>query len=73
MGETSGQMEAVRRAVEGGDRESLYRAAHSLQGSVAIVGAESVARACAELVKIARHGSLDDATPLVEKLQSDQP
>src|SRR3990170_255374 len=54
MGESSGQMEAVRRAAASGDREALYRAAHSLQGSVAIVGADSVARLCAELVKTAQ-------------------
>ena len=65
MGESSGQMEAVRKAAANGDREALYRAAHSLQGSVAIVGADSVARACAELVKTARKGSLEHVTPLV--------
>ncbi len=70
MGESSGQMEAVRNAAARGDREALYRAAHSLQGSVAIVGAESVARACAELVKTARSGSLDQVTPLVAQLES---
>jgi putative two-component system response regulator len=70
MGESSGQMEAVRRAASNGDREALYRAAHSLQGSVAIVGADSVARACAELVKTARHGSLDDVASIVSELDS---
>jgi putative two-component system response regulator len=59
MGESSGQMEAVRKAAANGDRDALYRAAHSLQGSVAIVGADSVARMCAELVKTARKGSFE--------------
>jgi CheY-like chemotaxis protein len=70
MGESSGQMEAVRKAAENGDREALYRAAHSLQGSVAIVGADSVARACAELVKTARKGSLEHVTPIVSQVES---
>jgi putative two-component system response regulator len=70
MSESSGQMEAVRRAAESRDREALYRAAHSLQGSVAVVGADSVARCCVDLVKVARRGPLDDAAPLVEELQS---
>jgi putative two-component system response regulator len=70
MGESSGQMEAVRRAAANGDREALYRAAHSLQGSVAIVGADSVARACAELVKTARKGPLDHLTPIVLQVES---
>jgi putative two-component system response regulator len=70
MGESSGQMEAVRKAAGRGDREALYRAAHSLQGSVAIVGADSVARMCAELVKAARGGSLDQVNSMVAQLES---
>ena len=70
MGESSGQMEAVRKAAENGDREALYRAAHSLQGSVAIVGADSVARACAELVKTARKGSFEQVAPIVSQVES---
>lgn len=70
MGESSGQMEAVRKAAANGDREALYRAAHSLQGSVAIVGADSVARACAELVKTARKGSFEQVTPIVSQVES---
>jgi putative two-component system response regulator len=70
MGESSGQMEAVRKAAANGDREALYRAAHSLQGSVAIVGADSVARACAELVKTARKGSFEHVTPIVSQVEA---
>ncbi|HEY0285263.1 MAG TPA: HD domain-containing phosphohydrolase [Vicinamibacterales bacterium] len=70
MGETSGQLEAVRKAAASGDREALYRAAHSLQGSVAIVGADSIARACSELVKTARKGSLEHVTPIVLQVES---
>lgn len=70
MSESSGQMEAIRNAAASGNREALYRAAHSLQGSVAFVGAESVARACAELVTTARQGSFDHVAPLVAELES---
>ncbi len=63
-------MEAVRKASGSGDREALFRAAHSLQGSVAMVGGESVARACAELVKTARDGSFDQINSLVVQVQS---
>ena len=70
MGESSGQMEAVRKAAANGDREALFRAAHSLQGSVAIVGADSVARSCAELVKTARKGSLEHVAPIVSQIES---
>jgi putative two-component system response regulator len=70
MSESSGQMEAVRAAARSGDREALYRAAHSLQGSVAIVGADSVARACSELVKTARTGSFEHVTPIVKQVEA---
>jgi putative two-component system response regulator len=70
MVESSGQMEAVRKAAANGDRQALYRAAHSLQGSVAIVGADSVARACAELVKTARNGSFDHVPPIVTEVEA---
>ena len=70
MGHSSTQMDAVRSAAASGDREALYRAAHSLQGSVAIVGADSVARACGELVKTAREGSFDHVTPIVSQIES---
>src|SRR5687767_639563 len=70
MGESSAQMEAVRNAAASGAREALYRAAHSLQGSVAIVGAESVARLCSELVKTARSGSFEHVDPIVAQVES---
>jgi putative two-component system response regulator len=70
MSESSAQMDAVRKAAANGDREALFRAAHSLQGSVAIVGADSVARACAELVKTARSGSFDQVDPIVALIES---
>ena len=70
MVESSGQMDAVRKAAALGDREALYRAAHSLQGSVAIVGADSVAQACAELVKTARTGSFEHVHPIVAQLEA---
>ena len=69
MSESSGQMDALRQAADRGDREGLYRAAHSLQGSVAIVGADSVAGACSQLVKTARTGSLEHAASIVAEIE----
>jgi putative two-component system response regulator len=70
MSESSGQMEAVHRAAALCDRDALYRAAHSLQGSVAIVGAESVARACADLVKASRSDSFEQLNTLVAQIEA---
>jgi len=70
MSDSSGQMEAVRQAAANGDREGLYRAAHSLQGAVSIVGGDTVARICAGIVKRAKNGTFDEIDPLVAQLQS---
>ena len=70
MSESSSQLNAVRLAVTSGDREALYRAAHSLQGSLAIVGADSLARVCSELVKTSRAGSFDLVDPILVQLES---
>ena len=70
MSDSSGQMDVLRKAAANGDREVIFRAAHSLQGSVAIVGGESVARVCAELVKSAREGSFEQINALVAQVKS---
>ncbi len=64
------QIEVLAMAAGTGDRESLYRAAHSLQGCAAIVGGESLARVCAQLAKTAKSGSLDGIEPLLFQVQS---
>ena len=65
MSESSLQLQAVREAAARRDGEALFRAAHTLQGSAAMVGAESVARVCKELARVARDGAFDRARPLV--------
>ena len=64
MSESSGQLEALRKALSKRDRDALYRSAHSLQGSVSIVGADSVARLCGELVKRSRRDSFEELDPI---------
>jgi putative two-component system response regulator len=70
MSESSGQMQAVRKAMSSRDRDALYRSAHSLQGSVSIVGADSVARACATLVKGSRSGSFEELEPVFADIEA---
>jgi putative two-component system response regulator len=70
MSDSSSQVDALRKAAESGDREGLFRAAHSLQGSVAIVGGELMARTCSQLGKAARNGSFDQIAPLVVQVQT---
>ena len=61
MSETAALLQEAREAAARRDREVLYRAAHTLQGSAAMVGAESVADACGELARKARQGTIDQA------------
>lgn len=70
VSESAGQMDAVRDAAASGDYAQLYRAAHTLQGTVAVVGAESLARACFELTKMARGEALDGVRERVAHLDA---
>jgi HPt (histidine-containing phosphotransfer) domain-containing protein len=67
--DTSTRMAALRDAVIRRDGDLVERVAHSLQGSLAMVGAASMAQRCAELIGIARGGSLDRAGALVAELE----
>jgi putative two-component system response regulator len=70
MSETSAQLQAVREAAGRRDSDALFRAAHSLQGSAAMVGAESVAAHCAELAKVARGGFIEQSWPVVTQVET---
>lgn len=62
MSGASAQLAAVRDAAVRRDREGVYRASHTLQGSAAMVGAESIARACAEIARMTRVGAIPDSS-----------
>src|SRR5712691_6442763 len=70
MSDTAAQLQSLRDAANRRDHEAIYRAAHTLQGSAAMVGAESIAQACAELARTARHGSLDHIGPFVAEIEA---
>jgi cyclic di-GMP phosphodiesterase len=67
--ESGMQLVSVRDALEGGDFELLFRAAHTLQGSAAMVGAESVARMCSDLARSARAGDLGSARAIAVQVE----
>jgi putative two-component system response regulator len=67
--ESGMQLVSVRDALEGGDLELLFRAAHTLQGSAAMVGAESVARMCSDLARSARAGDLGSARAIAAQVE----
>ena len=66
-------MEVLRTAIERGDAEALFHAAHSLKGSSAGVGAVKLADLCATLEAMGRRGEAasvallrDEITPVYE-------
>ena len=58
----------MRAALAAGAAEDLRRAAHTLKGSSASLGATGLAAACREVETAAREGRLDDLGPRVEAI-----
>jgi len=65
------QLEALRKAIEGGDASSAQRVAHTLKGSCGNMGAVKMATMCVELEDAGRSGELERAPMLVERLQAE--
>lgn len=61
----------MRAALAAGDAESLRRAAHTLKGSSASLGANDLADACRVVETAAREGRLDDLGPKVDAIAAD--
>jgi two-component system, sensor histidine kinase and response regulator len=68
--DTASRVTALRRAIDQGDGETVFRVAHTLQGSASMIGAASVARSCNALAKSARTGSFDQCRVLVAELNA---
>ena len=62
---------ALRRELEAGDAEAVWRAAHSLKSSAATLGAERLARRCVQIEVLARESGVGAVRSLVEVLESD--
>ena len=59
------------RVVGEGDTHALARAAHTLRGASANVGASALAAVCAEMEEQARSAQLDCAAGLVERFDTE--
>lgn len=72
MTESSTQMAALRESSDSGDRERLYRSAHTLQGTAAMVGADSVSRLCKELARKAQASAnaVGEVDPMIDQIES---
>ncbi|MDE2371544.1 MAG: response regulator [Burkholderiales bacterium] len=69
----AGQLELAGAAIERGDAKALAQATHKLKSSAYNLGAEALARLCAELEKCGREGRIDDGThELLEQARREQ-
>lgn len=68
--DTSHRLTALRHAIAEGDGETVFRVAHTLQGSASMIGAASVARGCNALATSARSGSFDQCKVLLAELDA---
>jgi HPt (histidine-containing phosphotransfer) domain-containing protein len=60
------QLTTMHQAITDADSQSLERAAHTLKGASATLGAERLAELCARLQELGHAGELDGAASLVE-------
>jgi HPt (histidine-containing phosphotransfer) domain-containing protein len=70
MQDTSNRLTALRQAIAKRDGETVFRLAHTMQGSASMIGAASVARSCSALAKSARSGSFDQCNVVVSELDT---
>lgn len=65
------QLEAMARALEGGDTETLKRAAHSLKGSCSNLGLEALSRSAAALEQHTGAQGCEGAEPLLASVKTE--
>ena len=59
----------MRRSLQETNTEELRRAAHTLKSNGATLGAEGFAELCRTLEQFAKAGDLDEAPPLVARIE----
>ena len=69
--ESKRQMETVRSAVEGGERDAIAYAAHTLAGSSGIVQALDLEVAARQIEVLARRAESSDFEPLMDRLEAE--
>jgi len=68
--ESTEQIDAMRRAIAEDDVELLARSAHTLKSSARLLGAEGLARVSLSMEMLGRSGTLEDAGPLLQSIET---
>lgn len=71
VGDVPARLDALAGAIANGDPEALVRAAHSLKGSSATMGAVGMAELCRRLETHGRAGDVTSAAPVLALLQEE--
>jgi HPt (histidine-containing phosphotransfer) domain-containing protein len=69
--DTAARLVALKDAVDRKDANAAHRLAHTLHGSAATVGAASMVRSCAEVIREVRQGVFDRCDDLIKELMLD--
>jgi HPt (histidine-containing phosphotransfer) domain-containing protein len=69
--DTAHRVNSLREAVAAKDDHMAHRLAHTMHGSAAAVGAATMVRACAEIIRAVRSGSFDQCDELIAELEAD--
>ena len=71
LADAPGRMAQIKAATSMGDAERLRKAAHAMKSSSANVGAKGLAATCSELEEMGRGGTIDGATLLLSRAESE--
>ncbi|OPX80275.1 MAG: Bacterioopsin transcriptional activator [Methanosaeta sp. PtaB.Bin039] len=71
LGHSPGRIAEMRRAVEAGDSEALFREAHNMKSSSASMGALRLSGICKDLELLSKSGSLDGAAEKMRELEGE--
>ena len=69
--DTTVRLAALRDAISRADNVEAHRMAHTIHGSVASIGAATMVRTCADVLRHVRERNLDQCAPLISALTSD--
>jgi len=71
LNDSEERIESLKGASLDGDSDIFAKTAHSFKGSCINIGAPRLGELCQEAEKIGQHGSLNDASPILEAIEAE--